>query len=118
MKNKVKKIKNLTGSKIRLFRKERGWTQSRLAISLQGMGTRITRCVIANVETQRCSITDLQLAAIAKVLRVPVKSLFPDGLCLADFKESSHPSIICGHNPSTMTEKPTGGCSAPVSGWK
>ena len=48
-----KKIKNLTGQKIRLFRKQRGWTQDRLASSLQRLGVPITRSLIANIETQR-----------------------------------------------------------------
>jgi DNA-binding XRE family transcriptional regulator len=48
--------KNLTGQKIRLYRKQRGWTQNMLAASLQKMGVPITRHIIANIETQRCSV--------------------------------------------------------------
>jgi transcriptional regulator with XRE-family HTH domain len=36
------KTKNLTGQKIRLYRKQRGWTQNMLAASLQKMGVPIS----------------------------------------------------------------------------
>ncbi len=79
------KVKNLTGQKIRLFRKQRGWTQNMLAESLQKMGVPITRYIIANIETQRCSVTDCQLASFAKALRIPLLLFFPDDANLADF---------------------------------
>jgi len=34
--------------------------------------------MIANIETQRRSITDRQLACFAEVLRIPLQSLLPD----------------------------------------
>jgi transcriptional regulator with XRE-family HTH domain len=81
-----KKIKNLTGQKIRLFRKQRGWTQDRLATSLQSFGVPITRSIIANIETQRCAVTDCQLARIASTLRVPLLLFFYDEPMLVDIQ--------------------------------
>jgi transcriptional regulator with XRE-family HTH domain len=78
-------IKNLTGLKIRLFREKRGWTQHRLAESLQKTGVSITRDVIANIETQRCPVTDCQIVLFARILGVSWRSLFPDKNILEKF---------------------------------
>jgi len=78
-------VKNLTGLKIRLFREKRGWTQHRLAESLQKTGIAITRDVIANIETQRCPVTDCQIVLFARILGVSWKSLFPDKNSLGKF---------------------------------
>jgi len=75
---KSAKIKNLTGQKIRQFRTNRRWTQAKLASKLQKIGICITRDVIANIETQRRSVNDWQLACFAKALRIPLQSLLPD----------------------------------------
>jgi transcriptional regulator with XRE-family HTH domain len=72
------KGKNLAGQKIRFFRKKRQWTQCELAAAFEKTGVRITRQIIANVETQRCALTDLELVWFAKALQVPFRSLFPD----------------------------------------
>jgi transcriptional regulator with XRE-family HTH domain len=60
------KAKNLTGQKIRFFRNQRGWTQEALAESLQKMGIPITRHIIANIETQRSSVTDCQIGGFER----------------------------------------------------
>ena len=75
---KTAKVKNLTGQKIRQFRTNRRWTQAKLASKLQNMGVCITRNVVANIETQRRSVNDWQLACFAKALRIPLQSLLPD----------------------------------------
>lgn len=71
-------VKNLTGVMIRQFREKRGWTQYELADAFRKMGVPITRCIIANIETQRCPVTDCQLLFFARILSVSWKSLFPD----------------------------------------
>ena len=70
--------KNLTGLMIRQCREKRGWTQYQLADSFRKMGVPVTRYVIANIETQRCPVTDFQLFFFARILGVSWKSLFPD----------------------------------------
>jgi transcriptional regulator with XRE-family HTH domain len=72
------KTKNLTGPRILFYRHQRGWTQHTLASTLQAMGIKITRCMIANIETQRSTVTDCQIAGIAKALRIPVVLFFCD----------------------------------------
>ncbi len=71
-------VKNLTGPKIRFYREQRGWTQHAFAQKLQAMGVPITRCIIANIEVQRCSVTDCQIASIARALQIPVVLFFSD----------------------------------------
>jgi transcriptional regulator with XRE-family HTH domain len=72
------KGRNLTGQQIRFFRRQRKWTQQKLAEALQKMGLPITRHVIANIETLRTEVTDCQLVCFAAALRVSVHSLFPN----------------------------------------
>ena len=69
-------IKNLTGQNIRWLRKSRKITQHRLADVFQKMGIPITRSIIANIETQRCSVTDFQLVGFTRALQVPLQSFF------------------------------------------
>jgi transcriptional regulator with XRE-family HTH domain len=84
-------VKNLTGLMIRQFREKRGWTQYQLADSFRKMGVPITRCIIANIETQRCPVTDCQLALFARILGVSWKSLFPDKTIMEKFVPHSIP---------------------------
>jgi transcriptional regulator with XRE-family HTH domain len=74
--NKSVKTKNLVGPKIRSLRKERGWTQNMLAALLRKTGASITRDVIANIETQRCPVTDCQVVIFVKLFGVSLESLF------------------------------------------
>jgi transcriptional regulator with XRE-family HTH domain len=78
------KIKNLSGQRIRFFRKKLKWTQHELAAVFQKMGIPITRNIIANVEIQRIRVRDYQLVFFAKALQVPLVSLLPDELSFAD----------------------------------
>jgi transcriptional regulator with XRE-family HTH domain len=70
-------MKNLAGEQIRLFREKRGWSQQQLAESFRKIGSFITRDIIANIETQRCTVTDWQMILFARVLGVSWKSLLP-----------------------------------------
>jgi transcriptional regulator with XRE-family HTH domain len=72
------RAKNLTGLRIRMFREKRGWCQRELAEALSEIGVPITRDIIANIETQRCPVTDYQVVFFARILGVSWKSLFPD----------------------------------------
>jgi transcriptional regulator with XRE-family HTH domain len=70
--------KNLVGLKIRQIREKRGWTQHQLAEAFKKVGILITRDIIANIETQRCAVTDYQIVFFARALAISWKSLFPD----------------------------------------
>ena len=72
------KIRNLSGKRIRFFRKRQKWTQDKLATVLEKMGFPITRNIIASVEMQRTRVRDYQLVFFAKALQIPLNSLFPD----------------------------------------
>ena len=90
------KIKNLTGPKIRFYRKQRNWTQQGLANALRGTSTGISRQIIANIETQRCTVTDCEIAGIAKVLRIPIVLFFRDDMShdISDAREFQPPVKI------------------------
>lgn len=49
------------------------------------MGIPVTRDIIANIETQRCPVTDCQLFFFARVLGVSWTSLFPNKTTLEKF---------------------------------
>jgi transcriptional regulator with XRE-family HTH domain len=98
-------VKNLTGLKIRFFREKRGWTQQRLSESLRKVGISITRDVIANIETQRCPVTDCQIVLFARILDVSWKSLFPDKAILERFTPPVSPKRQPKPNPPTPKRK-------------
>ncbi len=68
--------KNIVGLRIRAARKEAGFTQMKLATSLQLRGIKIDRSSIAKIESGRRPITDIEIIAIAKILVVPIPKLF------------------------------------------
>jgi transcriptional regulator with XRE-family HTH domain len=74
--------RNLTGSKIRSFREARGWSQSAFSAELKKIGFKISRDIIASIETQRSPVTDWQLAMFARVFAVSFDSFFPDAASL------------------------------------
>jgi transcriptional regulator with XRE-family HTH domain len=73
-----KQIRNLSGKRIRFFRKRQKWTQHKLAAVLKKMGIPFTRDIIASVEMQRTRVRDYQLVFFAKALQIPLDSLLPD----------------------------------------
>ena len=74
----MKRCANLIGRKVAKLRYQRSWTQDIFVARLQVRypELRITRDILANVETTRCIATDLQTHAFAVVLGVEVGELF------------------------------------------
>ena len=72
------KIRNLTGQQIQAFRRNRKWSQRKLAGAIRTMGAPMTREIIANLETQRTRVKDYDLVLVAKALQIPMDSLFPE----------------------------------------
>lgn len=70
--------KNVIGQRIREARKTAGFTQMKLAAELQLMEINIDRSAIAKIETDRRPITDIEIIAIARILKVPIEWLFED----------------------------------------
>jgi transcriptional regulator with XRE-family HTH domain len=71
------RIRNLTGQQIQVFRRNRKWSQSKLAGVIRTMGAPMTREIIANLETRRTRVKDYDLVLVAKALQIPMDSLFP-----------------------------------------
>jgi len=70
--------KNIVGLRVRKARRESKMTQLELAARLQLLGIRIDRSGIAKLESGRRPASDIEIAAIATVLEVPISWLFED----------------------------------------
>lgn len=70
--------KNIVGSRIHKARKQSRITQMELAARLQVSGIRIDRPAISKIETGNRPVTDIEIDAIAKILRVPISWLFEE----------------------------------------
>lgn len=70
------RVKNLVGKNIRQARKEKRVTQAALAAKLQLLGIMIDRTAIAKLESGRRPVTDIEIAAISKVLEVDILLMF------------------------------------------
>ena len=69
---------NVIGQNVAKFRYQHGWTQDELVAKLQLMGCYMTRDILANIETQRCVVTDRQIEFFAEVFGVKENGLFPE----------------------------------------
>lgn len=70
--------KNIVWLRVRKARKDSGMTQMKLAARLQLLGIRIDRSGIAKLESGRRPASDIEVAAIARVLEVPISWFFED----------------------------------------
>ena len=80
--------KNIVGLRVRKARKESRVTQMELAARLQLLGITIDRSAIAKLETGRRPVSDIEVAAIAKVLKVPIPWLFEESNNILESSES------------------------------
>jgi transcriptional regulator with XRE-family HTH domain len=71
--------KNISGPRIREARRKLGITQLGLAARLQLLGVTIDRSGIAKIESGRRPISDIEVLAVAKILKVEVPWLLKDG---------------------------------------
>jgi transcriptional regulator with XRE-family HTH domain len=76
--------KNIIGSRVRKARKESQITQMELAARLQLLGITIDRSGIAKLESGRRPASDIEVAAIARVLKVTIPWLFEESNNLLD----------------------------------
>jgi len=95
------KIRNLTGQQIQTFRRNRKWSQSKLAGVIRTMGAPMTREIIANLETRRTRVKDYDLVLVAKALQIPMDSLFPDGA------RTTNPPDAFNNNPQSQNQLET-----------
>jgi transcriptional regulator with XRE-family HTH domain len=69
--------KNVCGSNVARIRYRAGITQSQLAARCNLLGWDITREGIAKIEGGTRCVTDYEMTALAKVLRVEMRELIP-----------------------------------------
>jgi transcriptional regulator with XRE-family HTH domain len=67
---------NIVGPQVRKLRVARGWSQEELAGQLQQAGWQIMRGTLAKIEAQVRCVSDAELIALSRALRVPVERLF------------------------------------------
>ena len=72
--------RNVIGSRVRLARKtiKPPVTQSELVARLQTMGISIDQSTLSKIENGQRPVTDVEVAAFSKALKVPIGSLFED----------------------------------------
>ena len=69
--------KNVIGQNVTKWRYQRGWTQEELVTKLQLARCPVTRDILANIETRRCSVTEVLMLALAAALQVSPLELLP-----------------------------------------
>ena len=70
--------KNIIGSHVHRARKASKITQRDLVAQLQVLGIKIDQAGLSKLESGNRPITDIEIAAIAKILKVPVSRLFEE----------------------------------------
>ncbi len=70
------KDKNIIGLRVSKARKKSGITQMELAAQMQVLDVPIERSGIAKLETGRRPVSDIEIAAISRILKVSVAWLF------------------------------------------
>lgn len=70
--------KNIVGLRVRKARKESKITQMELAAQMQLLGITIDRSAIAKIESGRRPVSDIEIAAISRILKVSIALLFED----------------------------------------
>lgn len=68
--------KNICGANIERLRKARGLKQRELAEQMQIRGVDINLSSLSKIEGQQRAVTDIELQAIADILRVDINELF------------------------------------------
>ena len=73
-----KRIRNVLGPTIKLYRNKKGMTQEHLTKCLNSEGIKIDRPMIVKIEKQTRELYDYEICAIAKVFEVDYNDLFED----------------------------------------
>lgn len=71
-------MKNIVGKQIKKIREKAGITQEQLAIRLELAGWRVDRFLVSKIERGERRVLDKEIWLIAKVLKVPLLSLFDE----------------------------------------
>ena len=73
----IMKLRNVIGPQIRRFRSNLDWSQSALALKLQGIGWEISKSEVAKIEAQLIWVTDFEVRHFARVFGINLSELFP-----------------------------------------
>ncbi|WFA08021.1 helix-turn-helix transcriptional regulator [Tissierella sp. Yu-01] len=66
------KERNMAGSRVRIARLKNNFTQQELSAKLETLAVYVDRASISKIEHQKRIITDIELAALSRVLKVSV----------------------------------------------
>lgn len=69
---------NIVGEKVKKFREERKLSQRDLSERLETQAIYICRGSISRIETHERTVTDFELRAMARILRVSIEELFEE----------------------------------------
>ena len=70
--------KNVTGKRLKALRDKRDLTQGELAAKMQTMGFVLDQQAISNIENNKRTVTDFELAGFCKALRCSEKELLQE----------------------------------------
>jgi len=70
--------KNICGANIKRIRREKGLKQLEVVAQLQVMGVDINPSSYSKLEGQRRLASDIEVQAIARILDVPIETLFAE----------------------------------------
>lgn len=71
-------VQNIVGDKIKKYRIEQKLSQKELSERLETYAVYICRGSISRIESHERTVTDFELRAMAKILKVPVEDLFDE----------------------------------------
>lgn len=71
-------MQNIVGDKIKKYRLEQKMSQKELSERLETYAVYICRGSISRIESHERTVTDFELRAMAKILRVSVEDLFDE----------------------------------------
>ena len=67
---------NITGNKVREYRKKRNLSQQELSDKLETLAVYICRGSISRIEDGSRTVTDIELARLSEILGVPIGKFF------------------------------------------
>ena len=70
------KVMNMIGNRVRELRIEKGLSQQALSNRLETLAIYVCRGSISRIEDKQRTVTDIELYGLAKILDIPIESLF------------------------------------------
>lgn len=91
---------NLVGPQVKKWRNRKGWSQEKLAATLQLRGWNVSRDSLASLELCRRRVADCELLFLARVLGVKLEDLFPKNIPLSKVGPQFQSGIRLSINPT------------------